>query len=97
MSARASCWKSCCSAAAPESDGVVKLLIVLGAVALLLWLLFGGRSRGRRQADAPGPRRGAGSEAMVTCAHCGVHLPASEALADRGLHYCSAAHRDASR
>jgi uncharacterized protein len=34
--------------------------------------------------------------AMVRCAHCGVHLPQSEALLDDGQHsFCSAAHRGA--
>ena len=34
-------------------------------------------------------------QAMVACAHCGWHLPHSEALAHAGQHYCSPAHRDA--
>jgi uncharacterized protein len=29
---------------------------------------------------------------MVRCAHCGVHLPREEALADGRLWYCSQAH-----
>jgi uncharacterized protein len=71
---------------------MTKVLIIALAVALLLWLLFG---RTRRHDKPPrGTRRG-GAEDMVTCAHCGVHLPRSEALAARSLHYCSAAHRDA--
>jgi uncharacterized protein len=71
---------------------MLKVLIIALAVALLLWLLFGRAPRGGK---APlGARRG-GAEDMVSCAHCGVHLPRSEALAARSLHYCSAAHRDA--
>jgi len=32
---------------------------------------------------------------MVSCAHCGIHLPRDEAVAGtRGL-YCSSAHRSA--
>lgn len=34
-------------------------------------------------------------ERMVACAHCGVYLPASEALEAGGRSFCSAAHRDA--
>jgi uncharacterized protein len=34
-------------------------------------------------------------EPMRRCAHCGVHLPDSEALAAGGRHYCSRAHLDA--
>jgi uncharacterized protein len=71
---------------------MVKLLIVVAAVALLLWLIFG-RSRGQRGLRRD-PARG-DAEPMVSCAHCGVHLPRGDALAARGLHYCSAAHRDA--
>jgi uncharacterized protein len=74
---------------------MLKALIVGIAVALLLWLLFGRSTRrgskGRPPADAARP---SDAEPMVTCAHCGVHLPRSDALAARGLHYCSTAHRD---
>jgi uncharacterized protein len=73
---------------------MLKALIIGLAIALLLWWLFGRSARGGKP-----PRRGAGPgrdvEAMVACAHCGVHLPRGDALAARGLHYCSAAHRDA--
>jgi uncharacterized protein len=32
----------------------------------------------------------------VRCAHCGVHLPESEAVTSaQGLPYCSGAHREA--
>jgi uncharacterized protein len=74
---------------------VIKFLIVGAAIALLLWLVFGRsrRSRGARRESAPPPSPGA--ESMVTCAHCGVHLPASEALRLGERAYCSAAHRDA--
>jgi uncharacterized protein len=77
---------------------MVKALIIALAVALLLWLLFG---RSRRRNDTPPRHKPPGdaqrdsAEDMVSCAHCGVHLPRSEALAVRSLHYCSAAHRDA--
>jgi uncharacterized protein len=71
---------------------MAKVLIIALAVALLLWLLFG---RARRHDKPPRGTRHGGAEEMVSCAHCGVHLPRSEALAARSLHYCSAAHRDA--
>jgi len=32
-------------------------------------------------------------ELMVQCAHCGVHFPASEALVQAGLSFCSEEHR----
>lgn len=34
-------------------------------------------------------------ESMVRCAHCGVHLPKSQALTQGDEYYCSEAHRDA--
>lgn len=36
-----------------------------------------------------------GAAAMVVCAHCGVHLPATEAVYGAQAVYCSAAHRQA--
>jgi uncharacterized protein len=29
---------------------------------------------------------------MVSCRHCGMHLPASEAISDARGHYCSVEH-----
>jgi uncharacterized protein len=73
---------------------MIKMIIIGVAVALLLWLLFGRASRsGQPRPRSDGGARG-GAEEMVSCAHCGVHLPRSESLAARGLHYCSVAHRD---
>jgi len=77
----------------------MKFVIVLVAVVALVWLLLGGRSRAargpvRRAPSAPkGPARAA--EGMVACAHCGIHLPQSEALSLGTRVFCSAAHRDA--
>ncbi|MES2757570.1 MAG: PP0621 family protein [Pseudomonadota bacterium] len=31
-------------------------------------------------------------ETMTSCAHCGLHFPASEAVRADGLDYCSPAH-----
>jgi uncharacterized protein len=72
---------------------VTKLVIVLVAVVLLLWLVFGRSRRARR--DPPPTSSSAAPEGMLACAHCGVHLPGSEALRLGERVYCSAAHRDA--
>ncbi|MBM3386344.1 MAG: hypothetical protein FJY36_01550 [Betaproteobacteria bacterium] len=65
----------------------------------LLWLIVGlfvwwawkratlGRSRPAAPPEQPSPQN------MVTCLHCGVHLPQSEAVAGTLGLYCSAAHR----
>ena len=77
----------------------MKLLIVLLALAALLWLLLGGRSRGSRgtgdRAAPPTQAPPPATEGMVVCAHCMVHLPASESVRADALHYCSNDHRDA--
>ncbi|MBK6629831.1 MAG: hypothetical protein IPG33_01630 [Betaproteobacteria bacterium] len=65
------------------------LLLVLG---LLAYLVFKGfrRTASRREHSEGDPRT---SERMVVCAHCGVHLPESEALEDGGRRFCSEEHR----
>lgn len=73
------------------------LLVVVGAV----WMLL---KRSRQDGEAgkptvgtkPPPRQPVPLTEMVSCLHCGVHLPRSESVIDRqGGVYCSAAHRDA--
>jgi uncharacterized protein len=69
---------------------MAKFLLVIVVVAVVLWLMFGRRgSRGSGGRNGP-PR----AEGMVRCAHCGVHLPRSEAVLLGDRVYCSPAHRD---
>ena len=73
--------------------GRLLLWVILGFVAW--WML-----RPRRVAPPPGaqPARArdrAAPEAMVDCAHCGLHFPASESIRDGARLYCCTAHRDA--
>lgn len=75
---------------------MVKYLVVLLVIVLVVWLL----RRDRAAAPAEAARARAPSrrlpQPMVPCAHCGVHLPAAEAVAgDGGHHYCSEEHRRA--
>jgi uncharacterized protein len=42
----------------------------------------------------PAQRSPAKPLAMVACAHCGTHLPSTDALQDGGVFYCSAEHRE---
>jgi uncharacterized protein len=69
----------------------MKYLVVTLVIVVVLWLLLG---RGRR---TPGARRRAAAPeptpTFVACAHCGVHLPAADAVTDGALRYCSDAHR----
>ena len=71
------------------------LLVIL--VLVVAWMMG---SRGRGNAAPPPPTRrhrtgdGAAREQMLACAHCGVHLPQSEAVNDAaGRPYCGEAHR----
>jgi uncharacterized protein len=71
---------------------MMKYLLVVAVVLLVL-----GLARARRRVNSKSARPAAATdqpEAMVRCAHCGVHLPRREALAGAapGL-YCSEAHR----
>jgi uncharacterized protein len=84
----------------------MKLIILIVVVlAVIVWLQRLKKNLGRDR-SAPGestfdhgPAASPASaspqvEAMVACAHCGMHFPASEALADAsGAVFCSAEHR----
>ncbi len=80
----------------------MKYVLVLVVVLVVVWLAFG-RNLGRGQPRDGGestPRPKASPQAtpqsMVACAHCGVHLPAADALVDaQARRYCSEAHRSA--
>lgn len=48
-------------------------------------------------ADGDGTPRRVSGEMMVRCAHCGVFLPASDALIEGDRAWCDRAHRDADR
>ena len=76
--------------------GRLLLWLVVGLVA---WWLLKPR---RKIAPAPGQPAAsaqavpaAAPEAMVDCAACGLHFPASEAVRDGARVFCCTAHRDA--
>lgn len=69
----------------------MKYLLIAVVVLVVLWLARG-RSRREPPPAAP-PRRPVDPQAMVRCAHCGVHLPAQDALSGARGSYCSAEHR----
>ncbi|MDB5806158.1 MAG: hypothetical protein JWN73_3480 [Betaproteobacteria bacterium] len=82
--------------------GKILLLLVL-ALVVVAWF----RARARReeideaasrgQSPAAAPRQVA-PEQMVSCAQCGLNLPASEAVFDAGgVAYCGAPHLEAAR
>jgi len=78
---------------------VTKIVIVLAALALLVWLVLGSTRRRAKEARPKGPpardsKPSPKVEGMVACARCGVHLPASQALLGQGRPYCCVEHRD---
>lgn len=71
----------------------MKFALLIVAILALLWLLRGARRRVR-----PPPHKPTGSpepQPMLSCAHCGLHLPRDEALPGRGGVFCGEAHRKA--
>jgi uncharacterized protein len=69
----------------------MKFLVVVLVIVVVLWLMSSRRGTLRSKRSAPKP---ALPEAMVACAHCGVHLPRSEAVeGSDGRWFCGSAHR----
>lgn len=77
----------------------MKFLLWLAIIAILVMWLMRGKKSSANHASANHARRpstGApkSAEAMLQCAHCGIHFPASEAVRDSaGTVFCSDAHR----
>ncbi len=69
----------------------MKYLLIAVIVFVVLWLARGRSRREPPPAAPPTPPRG--PQAMVRCAHCGVHLPAQDAVSGPEGSYCSAEHR----
>ena len=71
----------------------MKIILVLLAVFALWWLL---RATLRpRERPPKAASSDAAPQAMLACAHCGMHLPRDEVLPGRGGVFCGAAHRAA--
>ena len=67
-----------------------RLIFIALVVAFLFWLLKRALASGApRKEDSPAA---AAQGDLVSCAHCGVNLPVSEARSAGGRHYCSEEH-----
>jgi uncharacterized protein len=70
----------------------MKLLLGLLTVLAVVWLLRAARRGGSTDAAASAPQQPV-PQAMVRCAHCGVHLPQTDAVEHGDRAYCSMLHR----
>ena len=61
-------------------------------VGLFVWWAYRRSRAGAGTPQSPPPPQ---TQDMVTCAHCGIHLPRDEAVTGTRGQYCSAAHRSA--
>ncbi|MCL4471551.1 MAG: PP0621 family protein [Sulfuricella sp.] len=68
---------------------LIKLLL-LAFGAWIIYRLLKSYGRSIKQDDAP---KNVPGEDMVRCAHCGVHLPRSEAVVSNGEFFCTNEHR----
>lgn len=70
-------------------------LWALIALAIVMWLSRGKKiSSDKKTAEAVRPPAADSVEPIVRCAHCGVHIPASESvITASGTVFCSEEHR----
>lgn len=73
------------------------ILILLGLIVLRLIAHQNAQSKINARQPKQAPRRkmppvAADNESMVRCAHCGIHLPRSEAVLVSGKTWCSKEH-----
>ena len=75
----------------------MKFVIVLGVLLVGVWLWRRARRPDEDREPPAAPPAPAAHQttpaAMVACQHCGMHLPASDALRGARGSYCSAEHR----
>lgn len=67
---------------------LTRTIIIAALVWAVWWLYRRGRPGGPDNGSPPAP-------VMRQCAHCGLHLPANEAVSGSQAYYCSVAHKDA--
>jgi uncharacterized protein len=70
---------------------MLKWLVLAAAVFAAIWLVR--RALSRRDSGRPRAASEREQAALVSCAHCNVHLPRGEALEHAGSFYCSEEHR----
>ena len=71
--------------------GRVLFFVLLGIAVYVAFRFL--RVAQRRTDGAAGGDSAGASEPMISCAHCGLNVPRSEAVAADGRWYCSESHR----
>ena len=67
---------------------IIRFLLLAAFIYVIYVWLKGSAARARNAGSAVPPQ-----ENMVTCAHCGVHLPQSDSVAAGARFYCTEEHR----
>jgi uncharacterized protein len=73
----------------------MKYLFLLLVVLVVIWALK--RGRPANTSTPPPAEQAPKPSEMVTCAHCGIHLPHEEAVTGQKGLYCSTEHRAAAQ
>ncbi len=73
--------------------GLIRLVVIL----VIVWLVYSLTRRWLATLDQKkNAKKQAGSsriETMVSCAHCGLHIPQQEAIQAQDKYYCSDKHK----
>ncbi len=73
---------------------MARFLILVAIIVGVAWWVLGRAARASARGNMPaGGRKPGPVQDVVSCAHCGVHLPRGDALADGERLYCSEDHR----
>jgi len=72
-------------------------LVRLIIIALVIWLVVRMVRRYFDKSTQSSNDRGAMPKKMVRCAHCGLHIPESEAVHSDAQYYCSLEHSKADK
>lgn len=72
----------------------MKLLLWAGIIFAVIWIFRSKKSSSKVDSSNLPPEGNAQVEAMMSCAHCKTHFPASEAVFDSSSKaFCSPEHR----
>lgn len=69
-----------------------RLIFIVVVIALAYWLYKSYRKRLPKQDESTREQNMTNGQDMISCAHCGIHVPKSESLLLDGKYYCCTAH-----